>query len=91
MAPSKLSQMRNGSIGLAVESAQGRRVSPCRARIAEAAEVQPSGQSQKPGGDGDPDLDAWFASINAKVGTPLAEGQAVISVDAKKKELVGDF
>jgi len=38
-----------------------------------------------------PDRDAQFAHINAKVGAALAEGQAVISVDAKKKELVGDF
>ena len=38
-----------------------------------------------------PDRDAQFAYINTEVSAALAEGQAVISVDAKKKELVGDF
>src|SRR3954469_7293829 len=32
-----------------------------------------------------------FAFIDAKVKTALAAGEPVISVDAKKKELVGDF
>ena len=38
-----------------------------------------------------PDRDAQFAHINASVTAALAERQPVISVDAKKKELVGDF
>jgi hypothetical protein len=38
-----------------------------------------------------PDRDAQFAHINASVTAALAEGQPVISVDTKKKELVGDF
>src|SRR3954465_11003489 len=38
-----------------------------------------------------PDRDAQFAFIEAKVKTALAAGEPVISVDAKKKELVGDF
>jgi hypothetical protein len=38
-----------------------------------------------------PDRDAQFAYINAKVQEALAAGEPVISVDAKKKELVGDF
>jgi len=42
------------------------------------------------GGDHE-DRDAQFAHINQKVGAALAENQPVISVDAKKKELVGDF
>jgi Rhodopirellula transposase DDE domain len=42
-------------------------------------------------GDSHPDRDAQFAYINTEVGAALAEGRAVISVDAKKKELVGDF
>ena len=42
-------------------------------------------------GDSHEDRDAQFAHINAQVGTALAEGQPVISVDTKKKELVGDF
>src|SRR6201981_3893010 len=42
-------------------------------------------------GDGHPDRDAQFAHINTQVGVALAERQPVISVDTKKKELVGDF
>src|SRR5919205_1704521 len=38
-----------------------------------------------------PDRDAQFAYINAKVQAALQAGAPVISVDAKKKELVGDF
>lgn len=35
--------------------------------------------------------DAQFANIAAKVNTYQAEGQPVVSIDAKKKELVGTF
>jgi hypothetical protein len=42
-------------------------------------------------GDGHPDRDAQFEHINASVTQALAEQQPVISVDTKKKELVGDF
>ena len=42
-------------------------------------------------GDSHPDRDAQFAHINTQVATALAEQQPVISVDTKKKELVGDF
>jgi hypothetical protein len=42
-------------------------------------------------GDSHPDRDAQFAHINASVSRALAEKQPVISVDTKKKELVGDF
>ena len=42
-------------------------------------------------GDGHPDRDAQFAHINACVTYALAGQQPVISVDTKKKELVGDF
>jgi Rhodopirellula transposase DDE domain len=38
-----------------------------------------------------PDRDAQFEHINASVKSALAENQPVISVDTKKKELVGDF
>ena len=38
-----------------------------------------------------PDRDAQFAHINASVTAALAGRQPVISVDTKKKELVGDF
>jgi Rhodopirellula transposase DDE domain len=42
-------------------------------------------------GDSHPDRDAQFARINTQVAAALAEQQPVISVDTKKKELVGDF
>jgi len=38
-----------------------------------------------------PDRDAQFAHINQMAEASLAAGDPVISVDAKKKELVGDF
>jgi hypothetical protein len=38
-----------------------------------------------------PDRDAQFAHINATVTEAIALGEPVISVDAKKRELVGDF
>jgi len=42
-------------------------------------------------GDSHPDREAQFQYINAAVSTALAENEPVISVDTKKKELVGDF
>jgi Rhodopirellula transposase DDE domain len=38
-----------------------------------------------------PDRDAQFAHINATVSEALEAGEPVISVDAKKRELIGDF
>jgi len=38
-----------------------------------------------------PDRDAQFAHINATVAAAQADGQPTISVDTKKKELIGDF
>ncbi len=42
-------------------------------------------------GDSHPDRDAQFAHINTRVQRYLGLRQPVISVDTKKKELVGDF
>src|SRR5215217_6208110 len=42
-------------------------------------------------GDSHPDRDAQFRHLNDRVRTALAAGEPVISVDTKKKELVGDF
>jgi DDE family transposase len=42
-------------------------------------------------GRGHPDRDAQFEYINQQVRAFQAEGQPVVSVDAKKKELIGDF
>jgi hypothetical protein len=42
-------------------------------------------------GASNPDRDAQFRHINTTVKAAIADGQPVISVDTKKKELVGDF
>jgi transposase len=42
-------------------------------------------------GTNHPDRDAQFGYINAQVSAALAAGEPAISVDTKKKELVGDF
>jgi hypothetical protein len=42
-------------------------------------------------GDDHPDRDAQFRHINKEVRMALAEGRPVISVDTKKKELIGNF
>jgi Rhodopirellula transposase DDE domain len=42
-------------------------------------------------GDDHPDRDAQFRHINAHVKTSLAVGTPVISVDTKKKELIGNY
>jgi hypothetical protein len=42
-------------------------------------------------GNQHPDRNAQFAYINSSVAMALAEGQPVISVDTKKKELVGNY
>ena len=42
-------------------------------------------------GSNHPDRDTQFGYINAQMNDALAAGQPAISVDTKKKELVGDF
>ena len=42
-------------------------------------------------GSSHPDRNAQFAYINATVKTAITAGEPAISVDTKKKELVGDF
>ena len=42
-------------------------------------------------GEDHPDRDAQFRYINTKVRRALAKGEPVVSVDTKKKELVGNF
>lgn len=47
--------------------------------------------SKRNEGESDPDRNAQFEHINATADAYHAQGQPVISVDTKKKELVGDF
>ncbi len=42
-------------------------------------------------GDGHPDRDAQFRHINEEVRAALRRGQPVVSVDTKKKELIGNY
>ncbi len=42
-------------------------------------------------GSAHPDRDAQFGHVNATADDFLRRGQPVVSVDTKKKELVGDF
>jgi hypothetical protein len=42
-------------------------------------------------GENHPDRNAQFVHLNASIREALADGEPVISVDTKKKELVGDF
>src|SRR5436305_1045416 len=72
--------------------AQGHKVSRTLvAHLLNEAGYSLQGNRKTTEGDSHPDRDAQFAHINTQVATALAEQQPVISVDTKKKELVGDF
>lgn len=71
---------------------QGHRVShQTVASLLHGLEYSLQGNRKTREGDGHPDRDAQFAHINASAGAYVAAGDPVISVDTKKKELVGDF
>jgi hypothetical protein len=72
--------------------AQGHRVSHTLvAELLNAAGYSLQANRKTKEGDSHPDRDAQFAHINSQVAAALAEQQPVISVDTKKKELIGDF
>src|ERR1700736_4802928 len=72
--------------------AQGHEVSRTLvAHLLNEADYSLKGNRKTTEGDSPPDRDAEFGCINTQVPTALAEQQAVISVDTKKKELVGNF
>ena len=60
-------------------------------RLLHAAEYSLQGNRKTREGSKHPDRNAQFEHINAVVGAFQQRGQPVISVDTKKKELVGDF
>jgi hypothetical protein len=72
--------------------AQGHAVSPewVRRTLRDRRYSLQGNRKTREGGD-HPDRDAQFAHINEQATAFLAAGDPVISVDAKKKELVGDF
>jgi Rhodopirellula transposase DDE domain len=72
--------------------AQGHQVSHTLVgELLESLDYSLQGNRKTKEGSNHPDRDAQFSYINDKVVAALAEQQPVISVDTKKKELVGDF
>jgi Rhodopirellula transposase DDE domain len=61
------------------------------AKMLKAEKFSLQGNRKTREGSEHPDRDAPFDHIKTRVTTALAEQQPVISVDTKKKELVGDF
>ena len=71
---------------------QGHRVSaPTVAGLLRDENFSLQGNAKTIEGGRHPDRDAQFAHINAAAEEHIAAGQPVISVDGKKKELVGNF
>jgi Rhodopirellula transposase DDE domain len=71
---------------------QGHPVSPSTVgRLLRAAGYSLQSNRKTKEGGGHPDRDAQFEHINATVKAFQRRGQPVISVDTKKKELVGEF
>ena len=72
--------------------AQGHKVShTIVGELLKAQHFSLQGNAKTKDGDSHPDRDAQFRHIAASVATAMADDQPVISVDTKKKELVGDF
>ena len=61
------------------------------AALLKASDYSLQGNRKTHEGSTHADRDAQFAHINARVSAALSRGQPAVSVDAKKKELVGDF
>jgi hypothetical protein len=73
-------------------TAQGHRVGPGTvARMLKDHDYSLQGNAKTLEGTGHPDRDAQFRYLNDQVSAFLASGSPVISVDTKKKELVGDY
>lgn len=71
---------------------QGHHVSPqLVSELLHAADYSLQGTRKTREGRQHPDRNAQFAHLNARVQDFQRRGQPVISVDAKKKELLGDF
>ena len=73
-------------------TAQGHRVGPDTvARLLKEHGYSLQGNAKTIEGTQHPDRDAQFRYLNDQVTTFLAAGRPVISVDTKKKELIGDY
>jgi len=72
--------------------AQGHTISPSKvAELLDELGYSLQSHRKRNEGKGHEDRDAQFAHINGKAAAFLSENQPVISVDTKKKELVGKF
>jgi hypothetical protein len=60
-------------------------------RLLHALEYRRRGNAKAEEGKQNPDRDAQFVHINTRVLASQASGQPVVSVDTKKKELIGNF
>ena len=60
-------------------------------KLVKSEKISLQGNRKTREGEDHPDRDAQFLHIKKKVMAALKAGQPVISVDSKKKELVGDF
>ncbi len=73
-------------------TAHGHRVGPGTvARLLKDHDYSLQGNAKTLEGTGHPDRDAQFRYLNDQVSVFLAEGSPVISVDTKRKELVGTY
>ena len=71
---------------------RGSRISHAQvAKLLKARGYSLQGNRKAEEGAGHPDRDAQFRHINRRVKKALALGQPVISVDTKKKELIGNY
>lgn len=61
------------------------------AQILRSLDYSLQGNRKTEEGNNHPDRDAQFQHINAAVKRALAKGQPVVSVDTKKKELIGNY
>ena len=72
--------------------AQGQSISHEKvAQLLREMDVSLQGNRKTEEGADHPDRDAQFQHINREVRLALADGRPVISVDTKKKELVGNY
>jgi hypothetical protein len=72
--------------------AQGHPIGPWKVgQLLRALDYRLQGTRKTKEGKQHPDRDAQFEQINATAAAFQADGQPVVSVDTKKKELVGDF
>jgi Rhodopirellula transposase DDE domain len=92
VAASEAAAAGYGGIAAVAARAQGHQVSHTLVgELLGSLDYSLQGNRKTKEGGNHPDRNAQFSYINDKVAEALAAHQPVISVDTKKKELVGDF